>query len=90
MRDKLLINACVSLVETRFCQLTGPEKHSGSTLALAMAHSPFKLNLHFAKKSKCCKIRKIYACEVCKFCTLLYYAYHKMAEIHFVVSVIQK
>ena len=25
--------------------------------------------------AKCCKIRKIYACEVCKFCTLLYYAY---------------
>ena len=32
--------------------------------------------------AKCCKIRKIYACKVCKFCILLYYAYHKMAEIH--------
>ena len=45
--------------------------------------------------AKCCKVRKIYACEVCKFFTSLHYAYHKMAEIHrtfghFVVSVIQK
>ena len=31
--------------------------------------------------AKCCKIRKIYACEVCKFCILLYDAYHKMAEL---------
>ena len=48
-----------------------------------------------SSEAKCCKIRKIYACEVCKFFTLLYYVYHKMAEIHrkfshFVVSVIQK
>ena len=45
--------------------------------------------------AKYCKTWKIYACKVCKFCILLYYAYHKMAELpvnfgHFVVSVIQK
>ena len=42
--------------------------------------------------AKYCKTWKIYACKVC---ILLYYAYHKMAELpvnfrHFVVSVIQK
>ena len=57
-------------------------------------HSMSKLVTLPRLMAKCCKIRKIYACEVCKFCTLLYYAY-KMAEIHrkfghFVVSVIQK
>ena len=31
--------------------------------------------------AKYCKTRKIYACEVCKFGILLYYAYHKMAEL---------
>ena len=45
--------------------------------------------------AKYCKTWKIYACKVCKFCILLYYAYHKMAELpvnfcHLVVSVIQK
>ena len=30
--------------------------------------------------AKYCKIRKIYACKPYKFCTLLYYADHKMAE----------
>ena len=31
--------------------------------------------------AKYCKTWKIYACKVCKFCILLYYAYHKMAEL---------
>ena len=43
--------------------------------------------------AKYCKTWKIFACKVCKFCILLYYAYDKIAELpvnfgHFVVSVI--
>ena len=44
--------------------------------------------------AKYCKTCKIYGCKVCKFCILLYYAYHKVTKLlvnfgHFVVSVIQ-